>query len=515
MAAVTPSRSGDIEEVRQTRSLIHSDRFMPAHGKHYACQCYHPVVTSSSSFSFSSCCCRFHTTTQIIKVGFILLFVISAILQILLHLNYYQQLGYSSVGPATGMMHNRDVIVNNDTICKYDLPWPWQPSANETLGKYEAELESLKLNGRTYLGCMRNLPIPPPVPLKYKQRPHGHESNMLQTPVEHWLKCEIAYAEREINKADTLASAYYPTCNTSTSHMALATLPAWFYINMDTVEERAKGKELERALERHGLPGSRVTRINAITPDVIADKMIVSIPERHKKRIQGSTELALTISHLFAIKAAYDSGVPYAVISEDDVSFDYEPLWRRRGVDTSFAAVIQDLNSNHPTWEILQTSLTITAPHLESKFELLVKAFHQHGGMPFTRTYESFTSLWSTVAYVIHRRGMVQLLRRYWPGGIKHGLSPEEVLSGKQHDPNFQRVHWDSVAFQFHGASWDPSHPPVSDVVIFSSQLDPNSTYFTPRPLFTSATKVSHHHTDQLSVHALSKEAIRRIMYGV
>jgi GR25 family glycosyltransferase involved in LPS biosynthesis len=417
--------------------------------------------------------------------------------------------------------------------CAHDMPWPWDPAAETSLAEYRAELGRLAANhsvaadfeGAPYFGCLRGLPIARPMPLTREDRPHEHWRSQLRhyAAVDQWVSCEVAYAEREINVFDYQAQAFYPTCDegVSSKAAALSTVPAWFYINLDRVEERAKGKALERALVRHGLPASRVTRINAITPEDVRDNMMVSLPRHHKKRLVGargaSTELALSISHLFAIKAAYDSGVPYAVISEDDVSFEYEPFWRRRGADTSFAAVVQNLEHEHPAWEILQTSITVTMPNFDSKMEFLVKAFYEHGGMPTKRAYHTFGELWSTVAYVIHRRGMMRLLDRYWPGGLEHGLSPKDVLAGKQFTAKFQREHWDRVSFQFHGASPVIDDPPVSDILVFSAEAydHPNHTFFTPRPLFTSATDASHHHTNQLMAHSKSKEAIRRVMYGV
>ena len=110
---------------------------------------------------------------------------------------------------------------------------------------------------------------------------------------------------------------------------------------------------------------------------------------------------------------------------------------------------------------------------------------------------------------------MRRLLDRYWPGGVESGLSPEDVLQGKQSSHQFQRMHWDRLGFQFQGTSEKSSYPPVSDIIVFSAEVDEaNNTFFTPRPLFTSATQESHHHEDQLHAHALSKETIRRVLYG-
>src|SRR5439155_442477 len=57
-------------------------------------------------------------------------------------------------------------------------------------------------------------------------------------------------------------------------------------------------------------------------------------------------EIGCSLSHLRAIKTAYDNGLESVLIMEDDASFEYVPFW-----NFTLSRYIQDLPSD---WHILQ-----------------------------------------------------------------------------------------------------------------------------------------------------------------
>lgn len=101
----------------------------------------------------------------------------------------------------------------------------------------------------------------------------------------------------------------------------------------------------------------------------------------------NNNELACLLSHLKAIKMAYDSGLDKVLILEDDCSLDLMFLWKN-----SITNIIKDLNK--PDWEIFQL---FTANCIN---------FKSTGCTLQTKTKEC----WGCVAYVINRKGMEKII---------------------------------------------------------------------------------------------------------
>lgn len=103
-----------------------------------------------------------------------------------------------------------------------------------------------------------------------------------------------------------------------------------------------------------------------------------------------NSEIGCTLSHLKAIKTAYEDNLDYVLIMEDDASFDFVALW-----DRSLLKYIKELNCN---WTILQ---------LHSYYE-----YHK-SKEPYICPKKNVLT---TLAYVVNRSGMKLILDKAWNG---------------------------------------------------------------------------------------------------
>jgi len=97
----------------------------------------------------------------------------------------------------------------------------------------------------------------------------------------------------------------------------------------------------------------------------------------------NKSNLACALSHIKAIKQAYDDKQELALIMEDDASFDLLPLW-----NTTLPVLIRDLTVQHPSWQIL------------SLFN------HNQVGKHNPPVFLKNLMLQGAVAYIINRKGM-------------------------------------------------------------------------------------------------------------
>ena len=73
--------------------------------------------------------------------------------------------------------------------------------------------------------------------------------------------------------------------------------------------------------------------------------------EKYRDKCMNRTEyeLGCTLSHLKAIKSAYNNGDEYALIFEDDCSFEFVK-YQKYSIDE----LIEIMNKEHSNWNILQ-----------------------------------------------------------------------------------------------------------------------------------------------------------------
>ena len=125
-------------------------------------------------------------------------------------------------------------------------------------------------------------------------------------------------------------------------------------------------------------------------------------PESAMRAFRG--ELGCTLSHLNAIRAAYNNGEPYALILEDDISFETLRFWR-----TDLLTVLAALPAH---WDHLM--LTV---HAEvSTFDFMRQRWQNRNHplvLPTADFLQSRAVLHSTGAYVISRQGMRKILQHF------------------------------------------------------------------------------------------------------
>lgn len=178
-----------------------------------------------------------------------------------------------------------------------------------------------------------------------------------------------------------------------------------YFVNLDSSPDRRKeiendfanfDEDLKAHLELHRVSAVTIDDVKQMMEEntfLLNNNVTLSAPEnRHLPDTYKFGEAACTLSHLKAIKQAYDDGVEVAVVIEDDslLTNDFAKYWR------SYAAEAPS------DWSILQL---ITSNPAVNKRDL-----HKYGD--YWITWEP--QHWSTVGYTINRKGMKELLDRLY-----------------------------------------------------------------------------------------------------
>jgi len=100
-------------------------------------------------------------------------------------------------------------------------------------------------------------------------------------------------------------------------------------------------------------------------------------------------EIACTLSHLKAIKTAYDEGCDIAIIMEDDCNFDYIPFK---------TLPLRDLITYSNDWNCIQLAITSSYYHFKTMIRKHKELYN--------------FSLSGAMAYLINRQGMEKILKR-------------------------------------------------------------------------------------------------------
>ena len=186
-------------------------------------------------------------------------------------------------------------------------------------------------------------------------------------------------------------------------------LPRIYWINL--ARSPARRARMQKALEEHALHAVRIVasdgRSMAQRPDgpariyesIGADGSVATARDRIRCRADNPLIAACLLSHLRAIRSAYDAGDECAVFMEDDASFELYARW-----PGDFESVLSTLPSH---WSALWLGYGDTPRHLDQLFQLSGWA------VPVPQL-----TLWSTVAYVLHRRAMEHVLSRYDRGDL-------------------------------------------------------------------------------------------------
>ena len=157
-----------------------------------------------------------------------------------------------------------------------------------------------------------------------------------------------------------------------------------YWINLDRSPERREIMEKE-------LEGYEHKRVEAIDcKDFTQDQIRYWNSKRKLKRKMYKYEIACALSHLKAIREAYEDGCQYAIIAEDDISTVLLPLIKKN---------LKELIEEYPT--LIQLSYLIT----ENMKKNHIKEYKE-GKFIHNRNFSC------GVAYVIHRNYMEEVLAK-------------------------------------------------------------------------------------------------------
>jgi GR25 family glycosyltransferase involved in LPS biosynthesis len=149
-----------------------------------------------------------------------------------------------------------------------------------------------------------------------------------------------------------------------------------YWINLDSCNERRE--LMENQFKKHNLKNIRVSAINGNELKL----------ENYNHNNLRSNELACVLSHIKAIKQAYDDNCKFAVIMEDDANFEY--------LETYNLYIPLNMLVNKYNYNIVQLSLTLT----DTEFENIKKEIYT----------VSNGNAYSAAAYIINRNGMEQII---------------------------------------------------------------------------------------------------------
>lgn len=188
-----------------------------------------------------------------------------------------------------------------------------------------------------------------------------------------------------------------------------------YYINLDRSPERKL--HFESQAKVLGLDFSRIEGIDG------------KVLESHSTKQHGTygdvsytndfdnltfSELGCTLSHLKAIRQAFNNGDNYALICEDDVSFELCKVWPKHLMKHLIRHMPKDMGIMQLCWDTRERAYCNYAQH-------------------FTNVNLSPTDwCWSAVAYIISRKGMIDVLKysNYISGHVIHLCKTLQIKDG-------------------------------------------------------------------------------------
>lgn len=169
-----------------------------------------------------------------------------------------------------------------------------------------------------------------------------------------------------------------------------------YWINLDRSPDRRKYMEgLFTNPVFDGIPNERIKAADGKLPATVYEKL------RLKYKQKNDYEYACLLSHLETVQKFSQTNKPIALITEDDITLDFQKYWRK---------TVRDIISQAPSnWEIIQLCyITVNANPLE--FEL-----YEHN----TRN-----KCVSAAAYLIKNSAAKKLINRIYSNG-KYTIEPQ------------------------------------------------------------------------------------------
>jgi GR25 family glycosyltransferase involved in LPS biosynthesis len=240
-------------------------------------------------------------------------------------------------------------------------------------------------------------PIPPPAPVIEQQRPLPPHRKA--TPV----RTTAPIVSPHDRKITTPRVVHKPQITTAPPSIEIVTLPIdpdyvrtdykkdlkFYWINLERAPHRKE--RMEKEFEKRNIKNQKIVAFDGQSVDFkpfIDTKIPFTQLSKHK------FEVATTLSHLKALHAFANDGADVGIICEDDLSFEYESLWKKS---------LQDqINEAPPGWTVLQLGLTINIPK------------EWHNIMAANKTYHQRKSHWySALAYAVKREHALRVLSEH------------------------------------------------------------------------------------------------------
>lgn len=221
-----------------------------------------------------------------------------------------------------------------------------------------------------------------------------------------------------------------------------------YYINLDRSSDRRRF--MNDQFHNLDLNSDKVHRLRAVNGKNLPSYSFIN--KYTWSNYMTNSRIATTLSHLKAIKAAYDNGDNHAIICEDDVSWVFVPLWECTLMEKIEALpadwLIYRLSTMHPKWK----------------------------GGPFT--YYKDHKTYGAQAYVVNRKFMQLVVDNCF---TEDGVPILEPLRGTQ-PPNGKKILLADVfiwllAKDHVYVSGRPLVFPFNDYGGFNSTISPNFTW--------------------------------------
>lgn len=134
-----------------------------------------------------------------------------------------------------------------------------------------------------------------------------------------------------------------------------------YYINLDRSVDRRVYMEamFQKYLDETNFRVTRIPAVDLKNEDDIADLLGIphdSVTEQIRKFCDPYSLIALTLTHFKAMAKAQEDNVDFAIVMEDDASFDLVPFWPK-----PLHQLVQEVQEKDPEWDAIRLQYTAGA----------------------------------------------------------------------------------------------------------------------------------------------------------
>lgn len=201
----------------------------------------------------------------------------------------------------------------------------------------------------------------------------------------------VKYTDMKSTEYGTLLAKY----NASLPPLTKSPVPCKvFYINLDRSTDRRSNFETQaKALM---LDYQRISAVNGRLIKNVSGGSIGGLEYTNDFPNLSTSELACTLSHVKAIRTAYDQNLDLAMVCEDDASFELHRLWPDNLIQTLVDKLDPSIGILQLAWSFVNTTNPRTMCTYEKDYTI--------------RPYPRGGKCWMTLAYIITRKGMEDVL---------------------------------------------------------------------------------------------------------